>query len=172
MSMGNGNVDVYGQRKRMLELFTQIYQWQCIMIYNKHETDKEFIDNGLDKEDLYGDSDLNLYKGKFSSYKFGMTNLSETLSTAFGMYMRNGILENIGKSLLSGNGIRKTARDLGVSKCTVGKFQRILREFMLKSGRGDILCKCGQWVGHQGWCSYRYSKSEKRQKFMKKWHDK
>ncbi len=118
----------------------------------------------IDKEDLFG-SDR-----KDRSYSIGF--LPPELSTAFGMYMRGDTLSNIGKTLLAGNGIRATARITGTSKCTVTKLYRILIATLYKSGGEDILCKCGQPIIHRGFCKYTYTKSPKRQAFMKKWHEK
>ena len=87
-----------------------------------------------------------------------------------GMYARGNKLENIRNSLLSGNGIRKTARILGVSKCTVGKCLKLLLASRRDAGAGDIMCRCGQASTHQGWCWYRFKESPKRQQFMKRWH--
>lgn len=120
----------------------------------------------IDKSDLYG-SDKRYDSGPSYSVYY-----RPEWSTAFGMYVRGDILEQIGKTLMAGNSIRKTAKMVGVSKNTVKKFYKILIAIRFKSGQEDILCPCGDYVGHQGWCKHRYSQSPARQKFMVEWHKK
>lgn len=128
--------------------------------------DDESIEYGIDKVELYGSDKIYCSGPSMSIY------YRPEWSTAFGMYMRGDTLERIGKALMDGNGIRKTAKIVGVSKNTVKKFYRILLAIRFKAGMGDILCPCGDHIGHQGWCTYRYSQSPERQKFMRDWNRK
>lgn len=79
------------------------------------------------------------------------------------------------QALINGKGIRETARDLSISSNTVLRYADTLR-WLTKQGYDEFSipenCLCGQPWGHRGWCSYRFSRSEKRQQFMKKWHQK
>lgn len=99
-----------------------------------------------------------------------------TGSTYFGehgcgsMYGKSGQLVEIGSALLSGMGIRATARKVGCSKNTVGKLYKILLAERSRRGMGDILCPCGLPSIHQGWCTERFRRSPQRQAFMKEWH--
>lgn len=83
------------------------------------------------------------------------------------MFLKGGLLGKIGRSLLSGNGIRKTSRLTGASKSTVAKLHRILCALRVMSGEGDILCKCGKSVLHRGWCSERLKSSPARVRFLR-----
>lgn len=60
---------------------------------------------------------------------------------------------------------REVARQMGIHKDNVAKIR--------KQAKNDIgmtfLCKCGLEGNHKGWCSHRYSMSEKRQDFINKW---
>lgn len=78
-------------------------------------------------------------------------------------YQRNGKLQKVIDSILSGNGIKKTARNVGVSTWLASK---VYHELSKKTG---IYCKCGQEITHRGWCHYRYIESPKRQEFIKNW---
>lgn len=60
---------------------------------------------------------------------------------------------------------REISRQMGIHKDNVAKIRA--------QARRDIgmtfMCKCGQEGNHKGWCSHRYSMSEKRQDFINKW---
>jgi len=75
------------------------------------------------------------------------------------------IFELIGK----GFSIRQIAKELGISKVTVGKRSRFIRTSL--DMRDGGVCGCGKEGGHNGWCSYRFKSSPARQKFMQRWHN-
>ncbi len=81
-----------------------------------------------------------------------------------GMYMKGGKLLRAVQYLSEGNGIRKTAREVGMSKCTVGKLMR-----QLKMRGRELHCKCGLPSTHQGWCSHRLKDSPSRREFLSNW---
>lgn len=69
------------------------------------------------------------------------------------------------RSLSSGIGVRETAVNVGVNKCTVGKIL-----VSLEAASGALLCQCGRSLRHRGWCGSRFARSAGRQEFMhKKW---
>lgn len=63
-----------------------------------------------------------------------------------------------------GYSVREIARAFGLSKSVV---HTISSEFLYEP---DSKCKCGEPIGHRGWCSWRFKRSEKRQAFMDRWH--
>lgn len=90
-------------------------------------------------------------------------------------YLKSGKVREIFLAILDGKGIRETARDMAVSSNTVLRYADTLR-WLTRHGYDEFSipesCLCGQMWGHRGWCSYRYAKSVRRQKFMKEWHQK
>lgn len=54
--------------------------------------------------------------------------------------------------------IRQVAKGLGLSKCTVTKYQRQLNLHTLH-------CACGKGINHRGWCKVRYQRSPSRMKY-------
>jgi hypothetical protein len=72
------------------------------------------------------------------------------------------------KALLKGafdNGasIREAAATAGVAKQTAAKFKT-------ENAIEQAPCGCGQAAGHQGWCSFRYQRSTKRQAVVERFH--
>lgn len=63
-----------------------------------------------------------------------------------------------------GRSVRDVMKAVGVAQATATKY----RTLALKDC--DARCKCGQAVGHIGWCWWRYEQSPLRQEFMRKWH--
>lgn len=76
--------------------------------------------------------------------------------------------------LLSGQSVRQTAATVQCSKVTVSKYRKFLvHAELLGEPRLKLpSCACGKAAGHHGWCKVRYSKSTKRQEFMKTWQNK
>lgn len=60
---------------------------------------------------------------------------------------------------------RGVARILGISKTTVKLYRK---KFTLRGMA--FRCLCGQASTHQGWCRWRFERSEARQEFMRRWH--
>ena len=85
-----------------------------------------------------------------------------------GMYLRCEKLAAIIKSLISGNGIRKTARICGVSKNTVTKAKtKILPKIKRHLIDFQIFCKCGKEIGHKGSC---ISKNDTEHNLRRQWY--
>jgi hypothetical protein len=63
-----------------------------------------------------------------------------------------------------GFSLRLAAYEAGVAFNTVRRYFCVFREL-----HGLVLCECGQISGHRGWCSHRFSKSLRRQEFIKSW---
>lgn len=83
-----------------------------------------------------------------------------------GMYLNNNKLASIIKSLISGNGVRETARVCGVSKTTVTKAKKkVLSKVLSKVSINPPVCKCGKAIGHKGSCILNQDKKnqERRQ---------
>ncbi len=82
-----------------------------------------------------------------------------------GMYSKGGNLEIAKRMVLEGNCNRDVRRATGMHMQTVAKLRRII-----ESEQGSpIMCACGSPATHRGWCSVRYAKSPKRQKFIGQW---
>lgn len=63
--------------------------------------------------------------------------------------------------------VREVASVTGYSKVTANSILHKIRAIRQKSMLPEICCPCGNpLVEHKGWCSYRFSKSEKRQDFL------
>ncbi len=65
----------------------------------------------------------------------------------------------------AGEGNRFIHRECGVHTATVRRYREIIQREIGKVFR----CKCGLPSGHQGWCSFRFSRSDRRQQFMASW---
>lgn len=77
---------------------------------------------------------------------------------------RKARYQKVGLLIVLGYGSRTIAAATGVSKTTVKKIKDHLAEY---NGLGRSLkCQCGKEKGHQGWCSWRYSRSLRRQQVM------
>ena len=83
-----------------------------------------------------------------------------------GLFDKRGQFKEIADSIIGGMGNREIARNTGASKTTVRKYRAILEKFFNKT----FYCPCGQPATHQGWCKFRFMRSQKRQKFMRCWH--
>lgn len=59
-----------------------------------------------------------------------------------------------------GRSIREVESLVGISKKTVNDIRKSIMR------NADVLCGCGQEIGHKGWCSFRYDRSPARQAFM------
>jgi len=85
-------------------------------------------------------------------------------------YLKPEKVKQVVEHIEKGNGIRKTSKETGVAKNTVTKIQRVVIAEKITTDEVIPICKCGQPVGHKGWCSYRLAESPKRQEFlMEKW---
>lgn len=72
------------------------------------------------------------------------------------------IVETLRRLFEEGYSTRAAARVAGVSKLTAWLYLRNMP---------DLNCPCGRpMAGHRGWCSFRFSRSPARQKFMRQWH--
>jgi hypothetical protein len=81
-----------------------------------------------------------------------------------GNFLPPEMIARVRDRLLSGEGSRPIAAELGISKATVWRY----RGQMVAEGT-ELRCACGAPAGHRGWCSVRLSKSEARQEFLKRW---
>lgn len=81
-------------------------------------------------------------------------------------YLPVGLVHRLVEFYRRGGSIRKTARCLGIAKDTVSTAFRRLKG---RVSRAD--CACGRPAGHLGWCRVRFQKSQKRQTFMRRWHE-
>lgn len=71
-------------------------------------------------------------------------------------------------ALLQGGTVRGVGRSHGLAVETVRKIYRQLK----KAGILDhVRCACGQQASHQGWCSYRFNRSERRQAALARLHE-
>lgn len=84
-----------------------------------------------------------------------------------GLYPRGGKLHKISCLLQTGISNREVARQTGASTITIAKVRAELEKLT-----GPILCPCGTHSIHQGWCSWRFKQSPKRQAVMKRLHAK
>lgn len=74
-------------------------------------------------------------------------------------------------ALMRGDSVRTVARNVGVSKVTVGQYRKLISAAEL-CGLDDArlpMCECGKNAGHKEWCETRIGKSEARQNFLNKW---
>lgn len=74
---------------------------------------------------------------------------------------RSSQSEAIARNILSGFGVRETARLLGVHNMTVS---RIKKQIVIQ--RGIIYCKCGKPVGHIGFCRFNIERYPARQAYL------
>lgn len=85
------------------------------------------------------------------------------------MYKRGGKLRQAISLILEGSTQRDVQRLTGMHSVTTKKILDAL-----KNAGHKINCRCGDPLGHKGWCSYRYNKSKKRQQTMQRlnpeWH--
>lgn len=70
----------------------------------------------------------------------------------------------------------RLAYNLGYSTRAAAKFSgasivTVLKWFSIWNSKSPRLCKCGAPATHQGWCRVRFSNSQRRQQFMKRWTD-
>lgn len=59
--------------------------------------------------------------------------------------------------------IRQIAKECRIAKNTVARHLRLL----FPNGRNQF-CDCGKLITHREWCEFRISKSDSRQKFLKR----
>ena len=74
--------------------------------------------------------------------------------------------EAIYSLLREGASVRRIVKELQIAKRTVLRYRKLL----ILSGWIVPLCFCRQPVSHKGWCSLRYTKSERRQEVMRRLH--
>ena len=79
------------------------------------------------------------------------------------VYHRSGKFDAVKLLVIEGKSNRAIQRELGISKHTVARYR-----FFIEAEFGIGRCPCGLPATHQGWCSYRYDNSPKRQAVMKK----
>lgn len=84
-----------------------------------------------------------------------------------GMRSKGGRLEKATALMKEGKGNREVSRLTGMSKTTAAKLRKVLET----ENGGPFLCPCGKPATHPGWCSYRFAKSPRRQKFIVDWND-
>lgn len=84
------------------------------------------------------------------------------------IYSRNGLVDKIKGLLLIGASGREIQRKTRAHSITVSKILKIMEA---ECGH-KIMCPCGNHVRHQGWCAFRYEKSDERKAFIAKWPDK
>lgn len=82
-----------------------------------------------------------------------------------GPYAKGGQFDWCKKLLAEGRCNREIARVTGAAKNTVAKYRR----YCEKVNGVAFVCPCGKPAIHQGWCSIRFAKSEKRIDFIAKW---
>ena len=87
------------------------------------------------------------------------------ISRGINNHKRRYVREEIIQLFSLGYSNRSAAKILNISKTTT----RLLRRKLALKGE-VFLCLCGQASTHQGWCSWRFQRSEARQKFMRVWH--
>lgn len=129
--------------------------------------------DGLDRGELYGDDkgrkpSMSVYFRKPWSTYFGPQWERGKVKFKRGMYGRAGILERVGNLIACGRSNGECERLAGVTGYVVKKLRHVL-----ETERGEpFKCQCGQVATHQGWCSWRFSRSLKRKQFMAGWHTK
>jgi hypothetical protein len=69
-------------------------------------------------------------------------------------------VDSINQLLIDGYGIRKIMGKVSVAKETVRRYRTLLLK------ENIVFCKCGQKIGHKGFCSYRVSIYPQRQEFL------
>jgi hypothetical protein len=72
-------------------------------------------------------------------------------------------VQKIGALVLEGRSLRHIEKTLGIAKRTVARYR--LR--VIDAALTVIKCRCGEPIGHKGWCSARFIESPKRQTFVK-----
>ncbi len=70
------------------------------------------------------------------------------------------------KLYLKGKSARQIGRTFGIGQKTAIVLCREFRNLGLISN-----CPCGKVGGHKGWCSFRFTKSDKRKAFVDQWHE-
>ena len=65
----------------------------------------------------------------------------------------------------NGNSIRLTAKICGIAIATAANIYRAMAE---EAGT-HLLCPCGRYLGHRGWCHHRYENSFRRKQFISNW---
>lgn len=86
--------------------------------------------------------------------------------------LSNAKVREIMNLLLNSVSVRKTAATVGVSPVTVTRYRKIIQGLVLLSDDEELpRCKCGGELGHQGWCKWRYDRSERRQRTLKALHE-
>lgn len=76
--------------------------------------------------------------------------------------LKQSKIEGIESLVLEGYGIRPICKLIGAAKQTVQGYRSRLLE-----KRGEILCSCGRFIGHSGFCNFRISTLPKRQAWRK-----
>lgn len=70
-------------------------------------------------------------------------------------------------ALEKGFSVRESAKIASLAKYTV----TLLRRRWLQSKAPFMpMCQCGREVGHNGWCRWRFLRSERRKRFMARWN--
>jgi hypothetical protein len=116
----------------------------------------------------------NLKKAKVREENWQARELAKSLKPKFDwhgprpMRSKDGRLEQATTLMKEGKANREIYRLTGMSITTGAKLRRILEE----QNGGPFLCPCGKPATHQTWCSYRFSNSLKRQKFISEWSKK
>lgn len=71
-------------------------------------------------------------------------------------------------AFMRGISLRSVARQSGLSAVSIRKIYRKMKAAgMLQY----VKCACGQQASHQGWCTYRFQRSERRQAYLAKMHE-
>lgn len=72
-------------------------------------------------------------------------------------------IEQISSLVIEGKSLRQIEALTGVAKKTVARYRRLV----LQKALTILKCRCGEPIGHRGWCAARYAESPKRQSFVK-----
>ena len=84
-----------------------------------------------------------------------------------GMYLKINNLAAVIKSLMAGNGVRKTVRLTGVSNMTVTKAKNKILPIIKSYLKEFPKCKCGKEIGHKGACILR---KDTEHKIRRQWY--
>jgi hypothetical protein len=108
----------------------------------------------LEYADLYGSEE----SGRTPSFSIHPIPVAKS---AFGLRLRDGLLVDAGKLLLSGNSISSTSHKLGIGRNSIVKLYSIVLAKNINDFDSPLFCDCGKPNTHGGTC---FSRSKDKRK--------
>jgi len=115
------------------------------------EEPEHLIDNGEFYESQSNKIGYHIFKMNGDQVVFGQ----KSNGSSGYMYLKNGLLEFIGKCLVNGYSIRKTSRETRCDQSTASKLRNKLNAILNSLGKNELLCDCGRPLTHKGVCLAR-----------------